>query len=213
MPRPPLHIRHTAEPFGWPLGITMLRLLLLPVFLYLLLIDSHDRAPHPHRWWAVAVFIIMAATDKLDGYLARKWNQTTRLGALLDPVADKLLILSAIVLLNFDWIAEPGFAIPFWVVAVVYAKDVIVAVGALLVLAIMRQVKIHARWPGKISTVGQLALILATILSPDLQKSIGHNTRPLLHYLDYLVAAITLIACLDYLIAGIRSLRPAKSYS
>ncbi|HWB54172.1 MAG TPA: CDP-alcohol phosphatidyltransferase family protein [Tepidisphaeraceae bacterium] len=207
MPRKPLHIRHTSEPFGWPLGITMLRLLLLPVFLYLLLIDSHGAVPHPHRWWAVAVFVVMAATDKLDGYLARKLNQTTRLGALLDPVADKLLILSSIVILSFEWIAEPGYAIPIWVVAVVYAKDVFVAIGTLVLLSLMGRVTIHARWLGKISTVAQLVLILATILSPDLQDLAHGNLHAALWWIDWLVVGISAIACADYLIAGIITYR------
>src|SRR5437764_514187 len=83
---------------SWPMGLTMLRLLLLPLFLYLLLVDSRQPLPHVHRWWAVAVFAVMAITDKLDGYLARRLNQTSKLGAMLDPVADKLLIASSVVL-------------------------------------------------------------------------------------------------------------------
>src|ERR1041385_2919869 len=84
-------------PPSWPMGLTMLRLLLLPVFLYLLLFEPNKPA-HAHRWWAVGVFAIMAATDKLDGYLARKLNQTSKIGTILDPVADKLLVASSVVL-------------------------------------------------------------------------------------------------------------------
>src|SRR5437763_3870155 len=95
-----------AEPgkwrWTWPMGLTTLRLLLLPFFLYLLLMDTGKPFPHPHRFHALAVFAIMAATDKLDGYLARKLNQSTHLGAILDPLADKLLVASAVGLLSFD---------------------------------------------------------------------------------------------------------------
>ena len=78
-------------PPTWPMGLTMLRLLLLPVFLCVLLPDAGRAGPNRRRW-AVAIFAVMAVTDKLDGYLARRLNQTSKLGAILDPIADKLLV-------------------------------------------------------------------------------------------------------------------------
>src|SRR4051794_2902569 len=106
-------------PPNWPMGLTMLRLLLLPVFLWVMLADV-NHPDHSSRWFAVAIFAIMAATDKLDGYLARKLNQTSKIGAILDPVADKLLIACSIILLSFSWVAPSGFEIPRYVVAAVY---------------------------------------------------------------------------------------------
>src|SRR5687767_14715008 len=95
-------------PPTWPMGLTMLRLLLLPVFLWVMLLDARTDA-HQLRWLAVGIFGFMAATDKLDGYLARKLNQTSKIGTILDPVADKLLIACSVILLSFEWVAPPGF--------------------------------------------------------------------------------------------------------
>ena len=71
----------------------------------------------------------MAATDKLDGYLARKLNQTSKIGTLLDPVADKLLVACSVILLSFGWVASEPFRIPLPVVAVIYGGYLVVAVG------------------------------------------------------------------------------------
>src|SRR5439155_6960004 len=133
MPHKPfqLHAPEGLWPLTWPMGLTMLRLLLLPVFLWIMLIDAGPvMAERPHRWWAMGIFAVMAITDKLDGYLARRLNQTSHLGTMLDPIADKLLIACATILLSFDWVASWDYRIPLAVVAAVYGKDVIVAVGA-----------------------------------------------------------------------------------
>src|SRR5262245_24354338 len=98
------------------MGLTMLRLMLLPVFLFILLHGANPKVPvNPQRlrWLAIGVFGIMAITDKLDGYLARRLNQTSKIGTILDPIADKLLIACSVILLSFDWVAPQGYAIPW----------------------------------------------------------------------------------------------------
>ncbi len=86
------------------MGLTMLRLLLLPAFLWALIANG-PAGTGPHRWIAVSIFALMAITDKLDGYLARRLGQTSKMGALLDPVADKLLVGCSVILLSFSWVA------------------------------------------------------------------------------------------------------------
>jgi cardiolipin synthase (CMP-forming) len=199
----PLEIHAEPEHFQltWPIGLTMLRLLLLPVFLYVLLLDTNGA--HAHRWWAVAIFALMAATDKFDGWLARRLGQTSRLGALLDPIADKLLVASSVVLLHFDWVAGPGYTIPLWVVAAIYVKDLMVAIGALALLAAVGKVAIHARLPGKLSTVLQLTLVLLTLGGPLLGGSNTAWISASLHVLRWSVAIVAIVACADYLRQGI----------
>jgi CDP-diacylglycerol--glycerol-3-phosphate 3-phosphatidyltransferase len=198
-----IHIH--AEPehwqLTWPIGLTMLRLLLLPVFLYVLLLDTNG--PHTHRWWAIAIFALMAATDKLDGWLARRLDQTSKLGALLDPIADKLLVASSVVLLHFDWVAGARYTIPFWVVTTIYARDLIVAIGALALLAVIGKVSIQARLAGKLGTVLQLALVLLTLVGPLLDASNDRWVLPSLQFLWWAVATIALISCSDYLRQGV----------
>ena len=103
------------------MGLTMLRLLLLPVFLWLILDAPHHPARmHTERWAALAIFAVMAVTDKLDGYLARRLNQVSKIGTLLDPLADKLLVACSVILLSFDWVADGRLSIPLPVVLSIY---------------------------------------------------------------------------------------------
>ena len=198
-------------PLTWPMGLTMLRLLLLPVFLWLVLADSgeHPAGGRPMRWWAVCVFGVMALTDKLDGYLARRLNQTSRLGTILDPLADKLLVASSVVLLSFDWVATEPYAIPFAVVAIIYGGYVVVALGTLALLVRIGRVSIAPRPLGKANTVLQLALVLLTLVAPELHGRMGW-VRPLLVGLWWVVPAVAVATCLDYVMLGTRQYRDSR---
>ena len=214
MPHRQLHLRAPAGlwPLNWPMGLTVLRLLLLPVFLWVLLLDAGDPAgARPHRWWALGVFAVMAATDKLDGYLARRLRQTTQLGAILDPIADKLLVMSSLILLSFDWVASPGFAIPLWVVGVVYFKDVFIVVGTILLLSRLRDIKVHARPLGKVATASQLVLVLLTLAAPDLDGLLAGSARTVLGWLAVAVAVVSLASCVDYAWLGSQIVRRAPA--
>ena len=193
------------------MGLTMLRLVLLPVFLYLLLLDAGPSdAERPHRWWALGVFAVMALTDKLDGYLARRLNQASQLGAMLDPIADKLLLMISLILLSSARVAPPGFEIPIWVVAAVYAKDLLIVVGTLFVLSRMPDVHVSARMLGKVGTALQLVLVLWTLLAPDLVNLpiLGGRTPTVLHdVLGVAVAVVSLASCVDYALVGRRLLK------
>jgi cardiolipin synthase (CMP-forming) len=100
-----------------PNALTLLRLLAIPVVL-LLLLAERDVA-------AVGVFVLAAATDFLDGMLARRWGGASYLGAVLDPVADRLMLSSVAVVLAFRGI------LPFWAVAILVGRDVLALVGSL----------------------------------------------------------------------------------
>jgi CDP-diacylglycerol--glycerol-3-phosphate 3-phosphatidyltransferase len=207
-----LHVPRGLWPLTWPMGLTMLRMLLLPVFLWLILIDSgNENTARPHRWYAMAVFAVMAITDKLDGYLARKLHQTSDLGRLLDPLADKLLIACSSILLSFAWVASPGYRIPLPVVAVIYGKDLFVAVGALVLLARRGKVTIRPRFAGRLSTVLQLTLVVLTLSAPDLQRLRHGLAIDVLRTLWWLVGLVAVIACLDYLAVGWRQFRERES--
>src|SRR5258706_1605546 len=191
------------------MGLTILRLLLLPVFLWMVLIDAGTQSPQPtaHRFYALSIFAVMAFTDTLDGYLARRLNQTSKLGAILDPAADKLLIACSVILLSFDWIAPRGYAIPIWVVVAIYGKDLIVAIGTLLLLSHLRTVSIRPRPLGKLSTVLQLGLVMATLVAPDLGRLRHGLAEVLLPGLWWGVAAVAVASCVDYVTQGIRAYR------
>ncbi len=194
------------------MGLTMLRLLLLPVFLWVLLADAGPLG-HRYRWVAVSIFAVMALTDKLDGHLARRFNQTSRIGAILDPVADKLLIACSVILLSFDWVAPPGYRIPMPVVVVIYAKDLVVALGTVGLIAAVGSVTISARMLGKVATALQLALVIATLVAPDLAQLGEGVARGLLVGLYGVVSVVTAASCLDYVIQGIRLLQSGRQAS
>lgn len=192
------------------MGLTMLRLLLLPFFL-LALVSGPDHLAGAARWWAIGIFVVMALTDKLDGYLARKLNQTSKLGAILDPVADKLLITCTVFLLAVDRIAPAGYAIPWWVVTCVYSKDVVTVLGILILFSLIGPLHIRARWLGKASTFLQLLLVLLTLVSADLAGLHRAATDTTLRALWWIVAAVSLATTVDYVIEGVRRLRAANS--
>ncbi len=211
MPHRQVHL-DIAKPLGpmtWPMGLTFLRLLLLPVFLWLLLAEVPYAAEgkHGYRHAAIAIFAVMAITDKLDGYLARKLNQASKLGALLDPVADKLLVASSLVLLSFETIAGAEYAIPIPVVVTVYAKDVALTTGALVLLIITGKVSIIPRIAGKLSMVIQSALVLATLLAVDLRSAGEGIVFPLLTTLRWATVCIAIVASVDYFVQGWRQFR------
>ena len=214
---PQHHIQVTTTPGlwppTWPMGLTMLRLLLLPVFLWVMLLDAgHEHAePGRHRWWAVGIFGVMALTDKLDGYLARRLNQTSKLGTVLDPVADKLLIASSVVLLSFDWAAGASYRIPLPVVGAVYGKDVVVALGTVALLALVGRVSIAPRWLGKAGTFFQLLLVMLTLVAPDLDRMAPGSARAVLRALWWVVGLISITSAIDYVLVGMRQLRDAKA--
>lgn len=137
-----------------PNVVTFLRAALVPPLLVLL---SVARDVPAARWWALAVFLLAALTDTLDGWAARRWHGVTPFGAMADPLADKLLIVGALVSL-----ALVGDA-PWWVVAVVAVREA--GVTALRVVVVRRSgVVVPASPWGKVKTVAQMVAIGVAIL-------------------------------------------------
>jgi CDP-diacylglycerol--glycerol-3-phosphate 3-phosphatidyltransferase len=135
-----------------PNGITMGRIALIPLFVYL----AYE--PGPWRdFWAALVFLVAALTDLLDGYLARRMNEVTALGKLLDPVADKLLILAGLVMLVAAHLA------PAWIVIVILGREM--AVTGLRAIAASEGVVMPADVWGKWKTVTQVTAIIMLTLS------------------------------------------------
>ncbi|WP_291527699.1 CDP-diacylglycerol--glycerol-3-phosphate 3-phosphatidyltransferase [Bifidobacterium sp. UBA744] len=164
---------------GWnsaPNIVTYARILLVLVFLGLLVaagaqptagLAGFGDAPLPVpgaagriglRWWAAAVFLLAASTDKLDGWLARRTDAVTELGKLLDPIADKLLVLSALVVLSvFGEVA-------WWVTVLFLVREIGITVMRFLVIDTGGRV-IAAAWPGKLKTLFQ-SIALTMVLAP-----------------------------------------------
>jgi CDP-diacylglycerol--glycerol-3-phosphate 3-phosphatidyltransferase len=120
------------------------------------------------RWSAVLVFGLMAISDALDGYLARRLKAESALGRFLDPLADKLVVLCSVVLLARDTTGVSGMLLPSTVAVIAIGKDLIIVVGFCLIYIITSKVYIEARRVGKWCTAAQLLLVIAILLSPNL---------------------------------------------
>ena len=131
-----------------PDQLTVARALAVPVVVVLFAWDFPD-----HAYWATAVFAVAMATDQLDGWLARRRNQTTALGSLLDPIADKVLVMATLAMLVGEGVT------PAWMVAAILSREFLV--GGLRLAAIERGVVIGARDLGKLKTWTQA--VAATI--------------------------------------------------
>lgn len=142
--------------------ITIARIILVPVFAACAIaygLQSND--PIVSEFWryaALAVFITASASDALDGYLARHCNQGTKLGAWLDPIADKFLLLTALLVLSLvEW--GPKWSIPVWLAVLVFGRDIMVLCGCYYLKRRNGKLKIDPTMSGKICTVLQMIAI------------------------------------------------------
>lgn len=131
--------------------LTIIRLILIPVFVTALYYGRFG--------WALGLFFAAAVTDGLDGLVARNFNQKTQLGAILDPMADKLLLVTAFVILSLEafTIIQP---LPFWLTVAVISRDAFIVLGALVINITTGFSKFRPSAPGKINTVVQVLLIV-----------------------------------------------------
>jgi len=171
-----------------PNVLTMLRILLVPVLVVALL----DQASS--SWLAAAVFAIASLTDAIDGYIARARKQITTFGRLMDPVADKLLIIAALVVLVSQ------ARVPGWIAMVIIAREFAVTVTRLA--ATGQGVVISANWWGKAKTMVQVAAIFFAI---------GFRPTPVgVDVLLYVAVAITVVSGIDYFFGLRRLMREAE---
>ena len=133
--------------------ITLFRILLVPVFVLLLYFDQ--------RFFAAAIFTIASLSDFLDGYIARHYNQTSNFGRFIDPLADKILVLSALCcFVEFGRMSA-------WCVCIVLLREF--AVSGLRLLAVEQGKVIAAAWSGKIKTACTMVCIILMLLFPDVR--------------------------------------------
>jgi len=155
------------------------------------------------RCLAIVIYLVMAVSDGLDGYLARTRRQVTRLGTFLDPVADKLLITSACLLLASRQTQVQGYLIPTTVVVLIIAKDLLLMLGFVIVYLVTSQVWIQPVFVGKAATALQLAMVAAVLVSPEMSRVI-HGWIWVLRVLWWSAAAGAVLATLVYIRNGSR---------
>jgi len=145
--------------------ISIARVLIVPFFIAQELYYVHTGL-EVYRLLALFSFALAALTDALDGYVARRYNQRSELGAVLDPLADKLLLVAGIVLLSLD--SNGHFEqLPLWLVVTVIGRDVILALGAYAIHHYVGQTRVRPHMTGKIATVLQMTAVLWTLFQWD----------------------------------------------
>ena len=163
--------------------LTMLRILMIPVFIAVL-VYSKDR-DIVYRYIALGIFVMASATDALDGYVARKYNMITDFGKLMDPLADKILVSSALIIL-----IELG-SISSWIVSIVIAREFIIS--GIRLIATEKNIIIAASPLGKLKTVSQMLSVILMLLSIEAISFITDISV-------WLMCILSVVSLLDYII-------------
>jgi cardiolipin synthase len=170
--------------------LTILRIVLIPVFVTLLV--------YRKLGLALVVFGAAALTDLLDGWVARSRGLSSRLGAFLDPLADKLLLIASFVTLTYLKV------LPFWITAVVFSRDLMLIVGALLIHMVGGRIYPRPTWAGKAATFFQILTVLAAMLSRYYRVPMGTSV------ILWLAAGFTIVSGLHYIWQGVHVLNAAE---
>jgi cardiolipin synthase len=151
--------------------ITVIRILMIPAFVTMAIYygESIERG-EPLEWQrftAIIIFLIAAVSDGLDGYVARRYNQRSALGVILDPIADKGLLLSGIITLSIsNWSrVDPEYGrFPTWFPVLVITRDAVILVGSAVLHLLNGKVQVKPTWTGKVATFFQMAAIAWVML-------------------------------------------------
>jgi cardiolipin synthase len=155
------------------------------------------------RYIAFAIFLFMAVSDGLDGYLARVKRQITSLGSFLDPVADKLLMSCACLLLASERSGIEGFRLPPTVVVLIIGKDALLLIGFIIVYFITFKVRIAPVPVGKVATTLQLSMVAGVLIGPELSTLIS-SWIWVMRFLWWSAAGTAILATLIYIRDGSR---------
>src|SRR5438876_9664971 len=145
--------------------ITLTRIALIPVFVLMCIYYGHGlQHGHPQEWQrfvAISTFLLACVSDGIDGYVARHFNQRSALGVVLDPIADKGLLLAGIITLSFsNWTYE----FPLWFPVLVITRDAVILVGTVVLHLLVGKAHVRPSWMGKVATALQMTAIAFVLL-------------------------------------------------
>lgn len=145
--------------------ITIARILMIPIFVMMAIYYGKSvisGSPQDwQRYCAIGIFLVASASDGLDGYIARRYNQRSKLGLILDPIADKGLLLAGIITLSFSkW----SYEFPTWFPVLVITRDVVIVAGTLGLHYMVGAVRVRPSWLGKTATALQMTAIACVLL-------------------------------------------------
>jgi CDP-diacylglycerol--glycerol-3-phosphate 3-phosphatidyltransferase len=181
---------------SWPNRITLGRILLIVPFIVAMLRVNDPQYHGLARYAALGLFVTMSFSDVLDGYLARRNHDITSLGKFLDPLADKLLIICACLLLTWTKTAVPGIKLPDIVVVFILGKDIYITLGFIVIYMVTGNMHIVPAKIGKLSTTLQLAMVLAMLTFPDAASA----WPGFIHFIKFLWWSVIVVAMLAVVI-------------
>jgi cardiolipin synthase (CMP-forming) len=165
--------------------LTFLRMALIPVFASLLYYGNYG--------WALFVFFFAGVSDGIDGFIARKFNQSSSLGTILDPIADKLLMTTAFILVTLPHVLPADnkhFPVPFWVTSAVIGRDILIIVVAMAIFVMTEFRGFKPSFWGKLSTVVQISAIGIVLIATIFPDGSGYYL-PTVYFLVTALAAIS----------------------
>ncbi len=185
-----------------PNKITLARILLIPVFVWLTLDYIRDYQKEQEQEWeralAFTVFAIAAISDAVDGYIARRYHQKSELGTYLDPLADKALLLSALILLSIRFKdGTPFDLLPLWFPVLVVSRDLMLLGGMILIHMLAGRVVVRPRLVGKCSTFFQMIALGWVLLKVE---------HPSYLWALYAAGVFTMASVIWYLFDGVKQL-------
>lgn len=181
-----------------PNMLTYGRILAVPLIVLCFFVEGRLHGSDFARWTALGIFIVASLTDFLDGYLARIWDQTSNIGRMLDPIADKLLVASVLLLIAADGTIA-GWSI--WAAIIILCREILVS-GLREYLAALK-VSVPVTWIAKWKTALQMIALGFLLAGPAGDKVLPYNTEIGIGLL-WISAVITIYTGYDYFRAGLR---------
>lgn len=184
--------------FNLPNMLTYARILAVPLIVLCFYLEGRTRPTDWWRWAAVSIFVVASITDYFDGYIARIWEQTSNIGKMLDPIADKLLVSAALLLLAFDRTIDKW---SLWAAIIILCREILVS-GLREYLAALK-VSVPVTQLAKWKTTIQLVAVGFLLAGPAGDKVLPYTTEIGLMLL-WLSAIVTLYTGYDYFRAGLK---------
>jgi len=179
--------------------ISTFRILSVPFFIACIMYYSPQK--DILRFLALGVFLLAVVSDALDGYIARRAKNRSRAGLILDPLADKLLLVSAFICLNLTRNFPQGVYFPAWVVLIVISRDALILLGALVIYIVRQKIDIRPSQWGKITTTFQMLAVLGVLLQWRIS-----------FFIWWLAVIFTIISGVDYLQRGFKILYASDNH-
>ena len=171
--------------------LTILRIFLIPIFVILI--------GYNKPLYALIVFIVAGLTDALDGFIARKFNQITTFGKILDPIADKALLVSGFI---FIYSSDLPVKFPYWYVVIVISRDIYILLGSALIYFMKGYIDVRPSVFGKATTFFQILSVVAVLVA-----NITYIPQDFVDWIIYTASFFTVLSTITYTYDGFQQIK------